>query len=160
MENKITNLNETIFEQIKKIDEYKNEYWTARDLSNILEYSEYRHFRPVIDRAKIACTNSNFEVANHFEDIIAMVSIGSGAERKVEDIKLSRYACYLIMQNADPAKEIVALGQTYFAIQTRLQEIQQLQAYQQLKSEKEKRIFLRREMYEHNKQLAEILCQH
>ena len=83
-----------------------------------------------------------------------MVSIGSGAEREVDDVKLSRYACYLIVQNADPSKEIVALGQTYFAVQTRLQEIQQLQTYQQLKTEDEKRIFLRKEMFEHNKQLA------
>jgi DNA-damage-inducible protein D len=83
-----------------------------------------------------------------------LVSIGSGAKRKLEDVKLSRYACYLIVQNADPAKEIVALGQTYFAVQTRLQEIKQLQVYQQLKTEEEKRLFLLREMYEHNKQLA------
>ena len=83
-----------------------------------------------------------------------MVQIGSGAEREIDNVKLSRYACYLIVQNADPSQEIVALGQTYFAIQTRLQEIQQMEAFQELNTEEEKRMFLRREMYEHNKQLA------
>jgi DNA-damage-inducible protein D len=155
MENKLSNPTQTVFEQIKKLDENKNEYWAARDLSKVLEYSEYRHFKPVIDRAKEACKNSGYPVAGHFEDILGMVSIGSGAEREIDDVKLSRYACYLIVQNADPGKEIVALGQTYFAVQTRLQEIQQMKAYQQLKTEEEKRIFLRKEMYEHNRHLAE-----
>ena len=155
MENKLSNPNQTVFEQIKRTGENKNEYWTARDLSAVLEYSEYRHFKPVIDRAKDACKNSSYRVADHFEDILGMVSIGSGAEREIDDVKLSRYACYLIVQNADPGKEIVALGQTYFAVQTRLQEIQQMQAYQQLKTEEEKRMFLRKEMSEHNKHLAE-----
>jgi DNA-damage-inducible protein D len=155
MENKILRPNQTIFEQIKRLDQTKNEYWTARDLAKVLEYSEYRHFKPVIDRAKEACKNSGYKVADHFEDILGMVSIGSGAEREIEDIKLSRYACYLIVQNADPTKEVVALGQSYFAVQTRLQEIQQMKAYQQLNTEEEKRVFLRKEMAEHNKHLAE-----
>lgn len=155
MENKILRPNQTIFEQIKRLDQTKNEYWTARDLAKVLEYSEYRHFKPVIDRAKEACKNSGYKVADHFEDILDMVSIGSGAEREIEDVKLSRYACYLIVQNADPTKEVVALGQTYFAVQTRLQEIQQMKAYQQLNTEEEKRVFLRKEMAEHNKHLAE-----
>jgi DNA-damage-inducible protein D len=155
MDNKLSNANQTVFEQIKRLDENKYEYWTARDLSKVLEYSEYRHFKPVIDKAKEACKNSGYAVADHFEDILGMVSIGSGAEREIDDVKLSRYASYLIVQNADPGKEIVALGQTYFAVQTRLQEIQQMQAYQQLKTEEEKRMFLRKEMSEHNKHLAE-----
>ena len=154
MENNLLNSNQTVFEQIKRLDENNNEFWTARDLSKVLEYSEYRHFKPVIDKAKEACKNSGLKVADHFEDILGMVSIGSGAEREIEDVKLSRYASYLIVQNADPSKEIVALGQSYFAVQTRLQEIQQMQAFQQLKTEEEKRLFLRREMFEHNKQLA------
>ncbi len=154
MQHKLNNPGQTVFEQIKKLDESKNEYWTARDLSKVLEYSEYRHFKPAIDRAKEACKNSDYSIADHFEDILDMVSIGSGAKRELRDVKLSRYACYLIVQNADPAKEIVALGQTYFAVQTRLQEIQQLQVYQHLKNEEDKRLFLRKEMYEHNKQLA------
>lgn len=154
MQHKLNNPGQTVFEQIKKLDESKNEYWTARDLSKVLEYSEYRHFKPAIDRAKEACKNSDYSIADHFEDILDMVSIGSGAKRELRDVKLSRYACYLIVQNADPAKEIVALGQTYFAVQTRLQEIQQLRVYQHLKNEEDKRLFLRKEMYEHNKQLA------
>ena len=137
------------------MDDYKNEYWTARDLSRVLEYSEYRHFKPVIDRAKEACTNSGNRISDHFEDILEMVPIGSGAEREIDDVKLSRYACYLIVQNADPGKEIVALGQTYFALQTRLREIQQMQEFQQLKTEEDKRVFLRKEMSEHNKHLAQ-----
>lgn len=155
MKEELSNPNKTIFEQIKRFDENKNEYWTARDLSSVLEYSEYRHFKPVIERAKESCKNSGYNISDHFEDIIGMVSIGSGAERAIEDVKLSRYACYLVVQNADPGKEIVALGQTYFAIQTRLQEIQQMKAYQQLKTEEDKRVFLRKEMAEHNKHLAE-----
>ena len=86
----------------------------------MLYYSEYRHFLPVIDKAKEACLNSEMDTANHFEDILEMVSIGSIAKRQTKSIKLSRYACYLIVQNADPSKEVVALGQTYFAVQTRL----------------------------------------
>lgn len=154
MENKLSKPNQTVFEKIKRLDENKNEYWTARDLSSVLEYSEYRHFKPVIERAKEACKNSGYNVSDHFEDILEMVPIGSGAEREIDNVKLSRYACYLIVQNADPAKEIVALGQTYFAVQTRLQEIHQMQQYRQLKTEDEKRLFLRKEMFQHNKQLA------
>jgi DNA-damage-inducible protein D len=155
MNDKLSKPNQTLFEQIKRLDENNNEYWTARDLSKVLEYSEYRHFKPVIDRAKEACKNSGYQDTDHFEDILDMVSIGSSAEREINNVKLSRYACYLIVQNADPGKEIVALGQTYFAVQTRLQEIQQMKAYQQLNTEEEKRIFLRKEMAEHNKHLAE-----
>jgi DNA-damage-inducible protein D len=155
MDNKLSNSRQTVFEQIKRIGQNKTEYWTARDLSKVLEYSEYRHFKPVIDRAKEACVNSGYEVSDHFEDILEMIELGKGAKRGIDDVKLSRYACYLIVQNADPGKEIVALGQTYFALQTRLQEIQQMKAYQQLKTEEEKRIFLRKEMSDHNKYLAE-----
>jgi DNA-damage-inducible protein D len=155
MDIKLSNSKQTIFEQIKRIDQDKSEYWTARDLSKVLEYSEYRHFKPVIDRAKEACKNSGYEELDHFEDILDMIDLGKGAKRGIEDVKLSRYACYLIVQNADPGKEIVAIGQTYFAVQTRLQEIQQMKAYQQLNTEEEKRIFLRKEMAEHNKHLAE-----
>jgi DNA-damage-inducible protein D len=155
MNDRLSNTNQTVFEQNKAVDENGNEFWEARKLSKILEYSEYRHFKPVIDRAKEACKNSGYLVTDHFEDILGMVLIGSGAEREIDDVKLSRYACYLIVQNADPGKEIVALGQTYFAVQTRLQEIRQMQVYQQLNTEEEKRVFLRKEMAEHNKQLAE-----
>lgn len=130
MENKLTNPGQTVFEQIKEIDENGNEFWGARKLSKILEYTDFRNFLAVINKAKEACKNSGQPVENHLVEFNEMVSIGSGAERSMPSLKLSRYACYLIVQNADPAKEIVALGQTYFAVQTRLQEIQQLQVYQ------------------------------
>jgi DNA-damage-inducible protein D len=155
MSNKIQKQNQTVFEQFKRLDEQENEYWTARDISKILEYSEYRHFKPAIDRAKEACKNSGHEVSDHFEDILEMVSIGSDAKREIENIKLSRYACYLIVQNADPSKEVVAQGQTYFAVQTRLQEIRQMDEYNRLSTEDEKRLFLRDEMKKHNIQLAD-----
>lgn len=155
MENKLPNPSQTVFEQIKETDNNGNEFWGARKLSKVLDYAEFRNFTPVIERAKDACKNSGYPIENHFVHSHEMVVIGSGAERAIDDVKLSRYACYLIVQNADPAKEIVALGQTYFAVQTRLQEIQQLQAYQQLQTEEEKRMFLRKEMAEHNKHLAE-----
>lgn len=140
MENKSNNPKQTVFEQIKKLDENKNEYWTARDISRVLEYSEYRHFKPVIEKAKEACENSSYVVTDNFEDMPDMIELGKGAKREIDNVKLSRYACYLIVQNADPGKEIVALGQTYFAVQTRLQEIQQMQAYRQLKTEEERRM--------------------
>jgi DNA-damage-inducible protein D len=145
----------TVFEQIKQIDENGNEFWSARELAKVLDYSEFRNFKPVIEKAKEACKNSSQLVENHFVDFHEMVRIGSGAERGFDDgVKLSRYACYLIVQNADPTKEVVALGQTYFAVQTRLQEIQQMDEYQQLDSEDDKRLFLRNELYKHNSQLA------
>ena len=155
MENKLSKRAQNIFEQIRQVDENGNEFWSARDLGKVLEYSEFRHFIPVIDRAKEACKNSGQLIENHFEDMLDMVKIGSGAEREVESIKLSRYACYLIVQNADPSKEIVATGQTYFAIQTRIQEIRQMDEYTSLKSEEETRLFLRNELKTHNIQLAE-----
>lgn len=154
MAKEISKNNLSLFESIKKLDEQGNEFWSARDLSKVLEYSEYRHFLPVIERAKEACKNSKQEVSDHFEDILEMVAIGSGAQRNTESVKLSRYACYLIVQNADPSKEVVALGQTYFAVQTRIQEIQQMDAYNKLSTEEEKRIFLRTEMSKHNTYLA------
>ena len=146
---------QTVFELIKKTDENGIEYWTARDMAKVLEYSEYRHFKPVLEKAKKACFNSGYRVENHFEDVLDMVEIGSGAIRKTENVKLSRYACYLIVQNADPSKEVVAQGQTYFAVQTRLQEIRQMDEYNVLDNEDEKRLFLRNELKKHNVQLAE-----
>lgn len=144
----------TLFESIKHIDENGVEYWTSRSLWKILEYTEYRHFLPVIEKAKLACENSGQKVEDHFEDILEMIVIGKGGERQVDSVKLSRYACYLIVQNADPSKTIVAQGQTYFAIQTRIAEVQQMKEYQELTSEEEKRLFLRSELLQHNSQLA------
>jgi DNA-damage-inducible protein D len=155
MNKKIITTQNTIFEQIKEIDENGNEFWGARKLSKILEYSELRHFLPVIERAKEACLNSEHPIEDHFEDYLEMVTIGSGANRELKSVKLSRFACYLIVQNADPSKEVVAQGQTYFAIQTRLQEIQQMDDYTRLSSEEERRLFLRNELKKHNSNLAE-----
>ena len=154
MSTKLTKKTVSLFESIKKIDENGNEYWTSRSLWKILEYTEYRHFLPVIEKAKLACENSGQRIEDHFEDILEMVTIGSGAVRPIDSIKLSRYACYLIVQNADPSKTIVAQGQTYFAIQTRIAEVQQMKEYQELTSEEEKRLFLRSELLQHNSQLA------
>jgi len=156
MENELAKQHTALFEQIKQVDSFGNEWWSARQLGKVLEYSEYRHFKPVVEKAKEACLNSAQKVSDHFEDFLEMVEIGSGAKRPMENgVKLSRYACYLIVQNADPSKEVVAQGQTYFAIQTRLQEIRQMDEYNQLSSEDEKRLFLRDEMKKHNIQLAD-----
>lgn len=154
MGKKLTKKTMTLFESIKHIDENGVEYWTSRSLWKILEYNEYRNFLPVIEKAKLACENSGQKVEDHFEDILEMIVIGKGGERQVDSVKLSRYACYLIVQNADPSKTIVAQGQTYFAIQTRIAEVQQMKEYQELTSEEEKRLFLRSELLQHNSQLA------
>jgi len=124
-----------------------------KQLAKVLEYSEYRHFQPVIERAKDACRNSGHPVDDHFEDILDMVEIGSGAKRQIADIRLSRYACYLIVQNGDPSKPVIANGQTYFAMQTRRQELRDNEAFARL-SEDEKRVAIRNELSEHNKHLA------
>lgn len=154
MSTRLTKKTMSLFERIKHVDKNNIEYWTSRTLWKVLEYTEYRHFLPVIDKAKLACENSGQRIEDHFEDILEMVEIGSGAERSVDSVKLSRYACYLIVQNADPSKTIVAQGQTYFAIQTRIAEVQQMSEYQTLTDEEEKRLFLRTEMLKHNSLLA------
>lgn len=143
----------TVFEEIKKINEYQSEYWSARQLAKILEYADYRNFEMVIKKAKESCKNSGQSILDHFVDVTDMIEIGKTASREIKDTYLSRYACYLIMQNADPSKEIVALGQTYFAIQTRRQEVQDQTI------EDQKRVFLREEMTAHNKHLAETASQ-
>lgn len=155
MRTRLTKKAITTFESIKRVDDNGIEYWSSRDLWKVLGYTEYRHFLPVIEKAKIACQNSSQPISDHFEDILEMVVIGSGAERPLDSIKLSRYACYLTVQNADPSKTIVAQAQTYFATQTRIAEIQQMDAYNRLSSEDEKRLFLRNELAKHNSQLAD-----
>lgn len=155
MVNELSKKHTTLFESIKELDENGSEYWGARKLSKVLEYSEFRHFLPVIERAKEACKNSGHSVSDHFEDYLEEIVHGKGAKQDYESVKLSRYACYLIVQNADPSKEVVAQGQTYFAVQTRLQEIRQMEEYNRLASEDEKRLFLREEMKRHNIQLAD-----
>ena len=155
MRTRLTKKAITTFESIKRVDDNGIEYWSSRDLWKVLGYTEYRHFLPVIEKAKIACQNSSQPISDHFEDILEMVVIGSGAERPLDSIKLSRYACYLTVQNADPNKTIVAQAQTYFATQTRIADIQQTDAYNRLSSEDEKRLFLRNELAKHNSQLAD-----
>jgi len=141
------------FEGIRQFDADGNEFWIARQLAKVLEYSEYRHFQPVIERAKESCRNSGHAVEDHFEDVLDMVDIGSGAKRQIADIRLSRYACYLIVQNGDPSKPVIANGQTYFALQTRRQELSDNEAFVRL-SENDKRLAIRNELAEHNKHLA------
>lgn len=147
-----------IFENIKQQGNDGSEFWMARQLGKILDYAEYRNFLPVIEKAKKACVNSGQPIENHFVEMHEMVSIGSGAERRMESYALSRYACYLIVQNGDPSKPVIANGQTYFAIQTRRQELADDDTFQRLK-EDEKRLFLRNEMKEHNKKLVEAAQQ-
>lgn len=142
-------MSNNIFEEIKRVNEYGSEYWSARELSRALDYADYRNFLNVIEKAKIACENSGQVIHNHFGEANEMVSIGSGAEKAIDTFYLSRYACYLIIQNSDPNKEIIALGQTYFAIQTRRQEEVDILV------EDQKRVVLRGEIKKHNTSLAE-----
>lgn len=137
------------FEQIRRANDAGNEYWSSRDFARVLGYSDYRNFEQVINKARTACFNSGQRIDDHFVDVTEMVDLGSGAKRQVKSVFLSRYACYLIVQNADPNKEIVALGQTYFAVQTRKQELTE-QAI-----EDERRLLLREEMRLHNVKLAD-----
>lgn len=135
---KIAAQHHATFDDIRHVDAEGNEYWLARQIARVLEYSEFRHFQPVIERAREACLNSAQPVVDHFEDVLAMVDIGSGAKREVADVRLSRYACYLIVQNGDPSKPVIANGQTYFAMQTRRQELADDEKFARL-SEDEKR---------------------
>jgi DNA-damage-inducible protein D len=138
------------FERIKRVSTEDHESWSARDLARVLEYLNFRNFQPVIEKAKEACAKSGHAVADHFAEMRNMVGIGSGAQREVEDWELSRYACYLVIQNADPGKPLVALGQSYFAVQTRRQEM----ADDETLKEDKTRLLLRAEMKKHNKNLA------
>ena len=128
-----------IFENIKHIDEYGNEYWYARELQKVLEYKDWRNFLKVLNKAKDACKNSGFNIDEQFVEVNRLSKRNNNATANIQDYKLSRYICYLIVQNADPSKEVVALGQTYFAIQTRKQEITE-QEYDSL-SDDEKRFY-------------------
>jgi DNA-damage-inducible protein D len=143
-------MKENLFEKIKKINKYGYEFWYARELAKILNYTDYGNFENVIDKAKKSCENSGQNIKNHFGDATEMVNIGSMSERKFSSYKLSRYACYLIAQNGDPRKVEIAKAQTYFAIKTRQKEIEDNLI------EDNKRVFLRGEMKEHNKNLASV----
>jgi len=154
--NEIEKKHHQTFEEIKQFG--SGEYWSARALQVALEYGSWDKFKKVIEKAITACDKAEQPTENHFSQTGKMVPLGSGASRKIEDFFLSRYACYLIVQNGDPSKSVIANGQTYFAIQTRRQELTDDAAFQQLK-ENEKRLFLREELKEHNKQLVETAQQ-
>ena len=146
------------FEEIKQINEIGQEFWWARDIQFVLKYGSWDKFSKIIEKAVIACQKAGQDADNHFSQMGKMVKIGSGAKRKIQDFALSRYACYLIVQNGDSSKPVIANGQTYFAIQTRRQELSDDKIFQKLQEE-EKRVFLRNELKEHNKQLVETAQQ-
>lgn len=141
MKNEIKEYTEKMFENVKHIDENGNEYWLARELMTLLGYSKWERFSNAIENSKLACEKSGYEINQHFPETGKMIKIAKGAQRKVLDYKLSRYACYLIVQNGDSRKEAIALGQTYFAIQTRKQELTEKE-YSML-TEDEKRFYQR-----------------
>ena len=144
------NYTESLFESIRHVNKYGQEFWYARDLQIALEYTEWRNFCKVIEKAKEACRGSNNAVSDHFVDVNKIGNAGA-TSKDIGDIQLSRYACYLIVQNGDPRKKVIALGQTYFAVKTRQQEL--IENYENL-SEDQKRIAIRQEMKEHNKMLV------
>lgn len=148
----IEKYSEATFENIKHINEYGQEFWYARELARVLEYKDFRNFEQIIFKAMDACKNSGFDIADHFGDVTEMVEIGSKAQRGFPSYMLSRYACYLIVMNGDPRKQIIAVGQTYFAVKTRQQEL--VDNYDQL-TEDQKRLAIRDEIKRHNKSLAE-----
>ena len=139
---------ESPFQRIRRVNPAGNEYWSSREFAEILGYSDYRNFEEVIQKARTACFNSGQRLDDHFVDVTDMIEIGKGGHRPVATVYMSRYACYLVIQNADPRKEIVALGQTYFAIQTRRQELSDEAV------EEDRRLVLREELRTHNTHLA------
>jgi len=154
MKTELSQNNVNLFEEIKQINKNGDEYWMARQFAKVLGYANFRNFTGVIEKAKEACKNSGQPILKHIVEADEVLIGGQGAKQTYSSYKLSRYACYLIVQNADPSKEIVALGQTYFAYQTRRQEIQQMEEYNRLQTEDEQRVFLREEMKKHNTSLA------
>lgn len=150
--NELSTQQKKLFDDIKHTDENGNEFWLARELQEILQYTQWRNFQKVISTAQIACKISQQTVSDHFAEVSKMITLAKGAKRKVIDYRLTRYACYLIVMNGDPRKEVIALGQTYFAVKTRQQELAEL--YDRL-SEDEKRLFIRGDIKQKNMLLAE-----
>ncbi len=152
MNNEIAHYSEETFESIKHVNEYGNEFWYARELQSILEYTEWRNFQKLIEKAQTACENSDMAVDECFVEVNKTSPMPNGGVKLIDDYILSRYACYLIVMNGDPRKEVIAVGQTYFAVKTRQQEL--IDHYDEL-SEDQKRLAIRKEMIAHNKSLAE-----
>lgn len=161
--NELNTKQKKLFDDIKHTDENGNEFWLARELQVVLQYAKWENFHKVIKTAQIACKISQQSVSDHFLEVRKMITLAKGAQRKVIDYRLTRYACYLIVMNADPRKEVIALGQTYFAVKTRQQELAEL--YNRL-SEDERRLFIRGDIKQKNMLLAEaahkagIITQH
>ena len=145
------NYTESLFESIKHINEYGQEFWYARDLQAALEYAEWRNFSKVLERAMVACQNSENQITDHFVEVNKTIPMPKTATKEILDYELSRYACYLIVQNGDPRKKVIALGQTYFAVKTHQQEL--IENFDSL-AEDQKRLAIRKEMKEHNKLLV------
>lgn len=143
---------EQTFESIKHINEYGQEYWLARELARVLQYADWRNFENAIFKAMEACKNSGVAVDDHFGEVTTFTKMNSGARRKIGNYVLSRYACYLIVMNGDTSKQIIAIGQTYFAVKTRQQEL--IDNYEEL-TEDQKRLAIRQEMKQHNTALAD-----
>ena len=152
MNNEIARYSEETFESIKHVNEYGNEFWYARELQSILEYTEWRNFQKLIEKAQTACENSDMAVDECFVEVNKTSPMPNGGVKLIDDYMLSRYACYLIVMNGDPRKEVIAVGQTYFAVKRRQQEL--IDHYDEL-SEDQKRLAIRKEMKAHNKSLAE-----
>lgn len=152
MNNEIARYSEETFESIKHVNEYGNEFWYARELQSILEYTEWRNFQKLIEKAQTACENSDMAVDECFVEVNKTSPMPNGGVKLIDDYILSRYACYLIVMNGDPRKEVIAVGQTYFAVKTHQQEL--IDHYDEL-SEDQKRLAIRKEMKAHNKSLAE-----
>lgn len=152
MNNEIARYSEETFESIKHVDEYGYEFWYARELQSVLEYAEWRNFQKLIEKAQTACENSDMAVDECFVEVNKTSPMPNGGVKLIDDYILSRYACYLIVMNGDPRKEVIAVGQTYFAVKTRQQEL--IDHYDEL-SEEQKRLAIRKEMIAHNKSLAE-----
>ena len=149
--NQISEYNESIFESIKHINKFGNEYWCARELMKALKYTRWGNFVSVIEKAKLACELSGNNINDHFADVSKTILMPKGATKNIDDYELSRYACYLIVQNADPRKKVVAYGQTYFAVQTRKQEI--TEEYFNSLNENKKRLITRVQTIAKNKTL-------
>lgn len=152
MSNKMMRYSEDTFESIKHVNEYGYEFWYARELQSVLEYTEWRNFQKLIEKAQTACENSDVAVDECFVEVNKTSPMPNGGVKLIDDYMLSRYACYLIVMNGDPRKEVIAVGQTYFAVKTRQQEL--IDHYDEL-SEDQKRLAIRKEMIAHNKSLAE-----